>query len=107
MGFLTQLEIVEIFPPEKYSNEFIVSLRKVINSRLSVEEVAKKYEGKIIRQPSANRGKDDGWYLVKNGKKSWIVDGSWLERNGYKASDVMQIESVEFNSIEEDPQPLR
>lgn len=68
--------------------------------------IAQKYEGKIVHQPGENRGKDDGWYLVKNGKRNWIADGAWLEKNGYQASAVIEISSEEFNAIPEDPQPL-
>lgn len=68
--------------------------------------IAQKYDGKIVHQPGANRGKDDGWYLVKNGKRNWIADGAWLEKNGYQASAVIEISSEEFHAIPEDPQPL-
>lgn len=71
-----------------------------------IPTIAQKYEGKIVRQPGANRGKDDGWYLVRNGKRNWIADGAWLEKNGYHASAVIEISSEEFNAIPEDPQPL-
>lgn len=66
-----------------------------------------KYEGKIVRQSAGNRGKDDGWYLVKNGKRNWITNSTWLERNGYKAGAVIEISKEEFNSIPEDPQSLQ
>ena len=65
-----------------------------------------KYDGKIVHQPAANRGKEDGWYLVKNEKRRWIADGAWLEKSGYQASAVIEISSAEFNAIPEDPQPL-
>lgn len=68
--------------------------------------IAQKYDGKIVHQPGANRGKEDGWYLVKNGKRNWISDGAWLEKNGYQASTVIEISSEDFNAIPEDPQPL-
>lgn len=68
--------------------------------------VAQKYEGKIVRQAPDNRGKEDGWYLVKDGKRKWITDGAWLEKNGFKAEEVMEISSADFNAIEEDPMPL-
>jgi hypothetical protein len=63
---------------------------------------AVKYDGKIVHQPDANRGKDDGWFLVKDGKKRWITDAKWLEPNGYKAADVIYITSEEFSAIPED-----
>ena len=75
----------------------------------SLEEtlvITQKYDGKIVHQPSRNRGKDDGWYLVKNGKRSWIIDGAWLAKNGFKDSDVVEISTEEFNAIPEDAQPL-
>lgn len=70
-------------------------------------QAQKKYDNKIVRQPPANRGKDDGWYLVKGGQRRWIVDAVWLERNGYQAATVIEISSAEFNAIPEDPAPLK
>ena len=75
--------------------------------KAAVSQVAQKYEGKIVHQPSANRGKDDGWYLVKDGKRRWITDSAWLAKNGYKASEVIEISSIDFDSIPEDSQPLK
>lgn len=72
-----------------------------------VSAVAQQYEGKIVRQAPGNRGKDDGWYLVKNGSRRWISDGSWLEKNGYQPSAVIEISSADFHAIPEDPQPLK
>jgi len=68
---------------------------------------AQKYEGKIVRQPPSNRGKDDGWYLVKNGKRSWIIDSDWLKKNGFDLSAVIEISAAEFAAIPEDPEPTR
>lgn len=67
--------------------------------------IAQKYEGKIVRQPAANRGKDDGWYFVKNGQRKWISDGAWLAKNGFKPESVIEISSTDFNAIPEDPIP--
>ena len=72
-----------------------------------ISATAQKYEGKIVHQPTANRGKDDGWYLVKNGKRRWITDGAWLAKNGFQANAVIEISSADFNAIPEDPQPLK
>jgi hypothetical protein len=69
-------------------------------------DAATKYDGKIVHQPDAGRGKDDGWFLVKDGKRRWITETTWLEANGYKATDVIYITSEEFNAIPEDPRPL-
>jgi hypothetical protein len=76
-------------------------------SKAAMSQVAQKYDGKIVRQPSANRGKDDGWYFVKDGKRSWISDGAWLAKNGYQASSVTEISSADFTAIPEDPMPLK
>lgn len=72
----------------------------------SPEAIAQKYDNKIVHQPDANRGKDDGWFLVKNGKRRWIMHAAWLEKNGYKASEVIYISSAEFYAIPEDPEPI-
>ena len=79
------------------------------NSHKSIAEIlviTQKYDGKIVHQPPHNRGKDDGWYLVKNGKRSWIIDGVWLVKSGFKESDIVEISSEEFNAIPEDAQPI-
>lgn len=62
-----------------------------------------KYDGKIVQQPAANRGRDDGWYLVKDGKRSWIPNSVWLAKNGYQENEVIEISSVDFNAIPEEP----
>lgn len=67
---------------------------------------ARKYDGMIVHQPDAGRGKDDGWFLVKDGKRRWITEAEWLEPNGYRAEDVIYITSQEFKAIPEDPRPL-
>lgn len=68
--------------------------------------VAQKYEGRIVRQAPSNRGKEDGWYLVKNGKRSWITDATWLTKNGYQADSVIEISNADFNAIPEDSATL-
>jgi SAM-dependent methyltransferase len=60
-----------------------------------------RYEGKIIRQRPANRGKDDGWYVVRNGWRHWITNAEWLPRNGFTASSIIEIPSEEFYAIDE------
>lgn len=63
---------------------------------------ASVYEGKIIRQPGANRGREDGWFLVKNGKRHWITHGDWLAKNGHGPNSVIEISAKDFNAIRED-----
>ena len=71
-----------------------------------VSKAAKIYEGKIVHQPPKNRGKEDGLFLVKDGFRRWIPNGEWIRRNGFKPSDIIQIDSSEFISIYENPEPI-
>jgi hypothetical protein len=66
-------------------------------------EVSQRYEAKIIHQPPANRGKDDGLFLVKQGARHWIPDAKWIGDNGYLPADIIEISSNDFNEIIEDP----
>lgn len=61
--------------------------------------VVSKYEGKVVRQPSQNRGREDGWFFVKDGRRTWISGPKWLEENGISSSDVIEISSDEFSLI--------
>jgi hypothetical protein len=71
-----------------------------------ISKSAQTYEGKIIHQPSNNRGKEDGLFLVQNGLRRWISSAEWIERNGFNPSDIIKIDSSEFISIYEDPEPI-
>jgi uncharacterized lipoprotein NlpE involved in copper resistance len=64
------------------------------------------YEGKIVRRPPSSGDKQDGWFLVKDGKRRWISDASWLEKNGYRVADVIEISAEELQSIPEDIEPI-
>ena len=118
---LIDLECVSFHNTAYGEHEFFISLRPcanfdqvvrswdylrdcAINSKVNNNQT--KFDGKIVHQPSRNRGKDDGWYLVKNGKRSWIVDGAWLAKNGFKENEVIEISSDEFNAIPECSNPL-
>ena len=67
---------------------------------------ALKYDNQIVHQPEAGRGKDDGWFLVKDGKRRWITDDQWPAANGYDPHSVIFITKDEFYSIPEDARPL-
>ncbi|MBK9441214.1 MAG: hypothetical protein IPN53_07825 [Comamonadaceae bacterium] len=60
---------------------------------------AKRYEGKIIRQTPAGRGRGDGWFYVSEGMRFWIPDGQWLKSRNLSPSEVITISSLEFESI--------
>ena len=64
------------------------------------------YEGKIVRQPPSTGGKEDGWFFVKDGKRRWISDAAWLEKNGFQATDVIEISAEELQSIPEDMEAI-
>jgi hypothetical protein len=86
---------------------FVATVVACSETKIDPVKTAQKYEGKIVTQPPAGRGKEDGWYLVKGGKRRWIIDSAWLKKNGYDVKDVLTISSAEFKAIPEDPEPLR
>ncbi|MDQ3039255.1 MAG: hypothetical protein M3Q51_01960 [Pseudomonadota bacterium] len=69
-------------------------------------DVASRYDGKIVRQPPGAGGKEDGWFLVKDGMRRWISDGAWLEKNGYSPDSVIEISREEFQALPENPLPV-
>ena len=66
-----------------------------------------KYEGKIIHQIPANRGKEDGLFIVRGGKKLYIGNMGWVHENGFKEKDFILVTSEEFNEIPNSDEPLR
>lgn len=73
-------------------------------SKLKISnEVAQRYQGKIVHQRPANRGKDDGLFWVKHGARHWITDAKWIGDNGYMSTDIIEISSKDFNEIVEHP----
>lgn len=82
--------------PVPGSNEFHVVL-----GHGSRPGPAIRYEGMVIVQPPSNRGKEDGWYLVKGGRRHWIIDAAWLSENGYHGTAIVEISSEDFYGISE------
>lgn len=72
----------------------------------SASAIAKKYDGKVVHQPTANRGREDGLFIVKDGKRNWITDAGWLAKNNYDPGAIIEISSDEFNAIPEDPKTV-
>jgi|GEM_PF-1276269 hypothetical protein len=72
----------------------------------AVETPADKYEGKVVRRPSSQGGKQDGWFYVTEGKRYWIVDSGWLKTKNLTAKDVIVITPEELQAIPEDAQAL-
>ncbi len=67
----------------------------------NIEDIAQRYDGKVVRQKSADRGREDGWFYVTAGKRSWIPDGNWLKKKKLSQSDIIEISSKEFGAIED------
>ncbi|MCU1121530.1 hypothetical protein JAK34_05625 [Stenotrophomonas maltophilia] len=68
--------------------------------------VAKKYDGKVVRRPASDGGKEDGWFYVEQGQRHWIVDANWLQTKNMKAEDVIEIPAEELSQIPESPEVL-
>ncbi len=68
--------------------------------------MAEKYEGKIVRRPASDGGKEDGWFFVEQGKRRWISNGAWLAKHGRSPAEVIEIPAAELAQIPEDPNPL-
>jgi hypothetical protein len=60
---------------------------------------ATKYEKKLIRRPGSSP-EDGKVYVVRDGRKSWVLSGDWMKKNGYKwPDDVMEIPASDLDSI--------
>jgi uncharacterized membrane protein len=58
------------------------------------------YENKLVRRagPTPEDGKV---FLVRGGKRHWIIFGSWIDKHGYKPDDLMILQPEQLNSIPE------
>jgi hypothetical protein len=59
----------------------------------------RSYDGKVVCQKPAGRGREDGWFYVSGGVRSWIPDGNWLKQKNLSPADVIEITSDEFDAI--------
>jgi hypothetical protein len=61
--------------------------------------IAARYESQLVRRPGETP--DDGKvYLIRGGRKHWIVDAKWLSANGYRwPDDVKTIDAAELAQI--------
>lgn len=64
------------------------------------------YEGRVVRRSPQDGSKDDGWFYVTEGKRRWILDSNWLNKQGLKANDIVQISAAELADIAENPSPI-
>jgi hypothetical protein len=69
-----------------------------------VISAASKYDKKLVRRPGSTP-EDGKVYVVKDGKKFWVLSGEWMKKNGYKwPDDVMEISASDLDSIPLGPQ---
>ena len=99
---------VSIFLPEYYITATVLGVRSLPfsayhESKESMQQLAaaraRGYDGKVVRQKPAGRGREDGWFYVSGGVRSWIPDGNWLKQKKLLPEDVIEITSSEFAAI--------
>jgi hypothetical protein len=66
---------------------------------IQLSKASSSYDGRVVSQKPAGRGREDGWFYVSGGVRSWIPDGSWLKQKNLSPADVIEITSDEFDAI--------
>lgn len=97
---------VSIFLPQHYITATVLGVRSLpfstfYESKVPMQQLAatQGYDGKVVRQKPAGRGREDGWFYVLDGTRSWIPDGTWLKQKNLSPADVIEISSSEFEAI--------
>jgi hypothetical protein len=58
------------------------------------------WEGSLIRRPGDGTADGEKVYLVRNGKKCWVVSAEWLGSHGYRfPEDVKVVSAKELAGI--------
>jgi hypothetical protein len=58
-----------------------------------------QWENKLVRRPGSSPD-DTKVYWIKDGRKHWIVNASWITAHGYKwPDDVNEIAAAELDAI--------
>jgi hypothetical protein len=66
----------------------------------STNDAASKWEGALIKRPAGPSVEDGKVYLVRGGKRCWVLSVEWLKLHGYKfPDDVKEIPAEELASI--------
>jgi hypothetical protein len=66
----------------------------------SPNDAASKWEGSLIKRPAGPTAEDAKVYLVRGGKRCWVLSGDWIRSHGYKwPDDVKEIPADELASI--------
>lgn len=62
-------------------------------------DAASKWEGKLIQRPGTTP-EDEKVYLVRDGKRHWVISGDWLKQHGYNfPADVKIIPADELAQV--------
>ena len=71
------------------------------NEPVQQSAAVSKWEGQIIRRPGSSP-EDGKVYLVRDGKKHWVVSAEWLKQHGYNfPADVKVVTADELAQIPE------
>jgi len=71
----------------------------VPNAPMSQSAAASRWENKLVRRPGSGP-EDTKVYLVKDGRRHWIVNASWITSHGYNwPADVNEIPPAELDAI--------
>jgi hypothetical protein len=69
------------------------------SSAMTQATASSSWENKLIRRPGSGP-EDTKVYLVKDGKRHWIVNASWIASHGYNwPADVNEIPAAELDAI--------
>ena len=74
---------------------------KLARESAVIQPTISKWEGQLVRRPGT-APEDGKVFLVKDGKKHWVITGDWLKLHGYKfPDDVHVISAAELAQIPE------
>lgn len=83
------------------------SLPPTLGTPAQIVEITRRYNGKVVYQKPAGRGREDGLFYVMGGVRSWITDIKWLKQNNLSSADVIEISSEEFSVISDSGQIVK
>jgi len=90
----------------RYTPPFAITYLQSKVPIMQLNDVAHKYDEKVVHK-TAGRGREDGWFYVTGGVRSWIPDGSWLKQKNLSTADVIEITSEDFDAIPDSGVPVK
>jgi len=63
------------------------------------EDPAVKWEGKLVKLAGKGTIEHDKVYIVRGGKRLWILTPEWVLKNGYRFEDVRELPQGELERI--------